>query len=169
MTNDQKDGIGGIIGLSCIIFLIWGVIHLGDIEDRKEAERIAIVQKNTSTSNVVTNIPIYSLSLNNEISGHLSGSSDGIFILGFGGMSGSVSGEVSEKSLYYFYKDTKGGGVILSKVDAEATPLVPSAEKPHLEVTSQITKVFNAINENKIISQRLFVPMNYKLLGDFKK
>lgn len=157
-----------------ILSLIFG--ELSHLENKAIAEELAIVanlQKNTVTTVITVKVPIYSLALNNEIGGQLDGSSslNGSFFLGFGGISGTgnIHGSVDETTFYYFYKDMGNGHIILSKSNAESTALIKTTKAPYLETVTSVTKVFNTPKESHIISQTLYVPMNYKLLGGFKK
>jgi hypothetical protein len=88
----------------------------------------------------VHHINIYSLERKSEITGSISGSETdemgGVFILGFGGVSGSssssISGSIGEKMSYYFYKDTNDGGVVLDSVPATVRIYEKNDTQPQL-------------------------------------
>lgn len=172
--------LGFLITAGILFTLVGGCIHMVNEEQRGEdavQEYRAAQQKkmdaNTKVINRIMITPIYSLQLTNELSGQSSGSMDGSFILGCGGISGNSSGSMGETSYYYFYKDDGRGGIILSKVNAEVTSLKKTTGAPHLETVISVVQVFNKDypqgNSPKVLSQTLYVPVNYKLLGEFKK
>lgn len=169
MNDDTKEGIAAVSILLFIGLLVGILIYQGNKENKEVVIRQEQIQKNTKTIKITQNIPVYSLSINNDISGHLSGDSSGGFFLGIGSISGNIEGNIQQNAFYYFYKDNGDDGIILSKIEADATPLFKTIGQPHLEMIYSVTSVFRRETERKIVSQRLFVPMNYKLLGEFKK
>ena len=99
--------------------------------DAAAAEHWKFLQTLPSCHAYIKTTKIYSLERNNEVtgsaSGEMHGSASGLFVLGFGGVSGSVSGSYSaeqhEVTKYYFFTETKDGGAILSSALSMETPI----------------------------------------------
>lgn len=113
---------------------------------------------------------IYSLSLENEIAGHMhgEGSLEGSFFLGMGNISGAskVDGSIANVPVYWFYRAGNNGGYILARVNAETVEIVRTdSQKPSWVITSQIISPY----EQHLVSNILYVPTDVKFKGEFSK